>query len=111
VERLNAIINKAVEKWIFRGGKIGRNNVVVSHLQYADDTIFFGEWNLGSSDSANIPGVPVSTRCDAGTGTESGRDAGRRKWTRLFPEDEDEEMHFNFYRLILFYFPFFVTYL
>ncbi|GJX06281.1 putative RNA-directed DNA polymerase, eukaryota, reverse transcriptase zinc-binding domain protein, partial [Tanacetum coccineum] len=30
---------------VFKGVKIGRNNVVVSHLQYADDTIFFGEWN------------------------------------------------------------------
>ncbi|GJV81998.1 hypothetical protein Tco_1517868 [Tanacetum coccineum] len=41
----NEIINEAVDKGVFRGVKIGRNNVVVSHLQYADDTIFFGEWN------------------------------------------------------------------
>ena len=55
-------------------------------------------YKLGSSDSANIPGVPVSTRCDAGTGAESGRDAGRRKWTRLFPEDE--EMHFYLLKML-----------
>ncbi|GKB17881.1 hypothetical protein Tco_0851804, partial [Tanacetum coccineum] len=42
---LNAIVSKAVEKGIFRGIKVGRNNVVVSHLQYADGAIFFGEWN------------------------------------------------------------------
>ncbi|GJV76117.1 reverse transcriptase domain, reverse transcriptase zinc-binding domain protein [Tanacetum coccineum] len=44
-EGLNAIVSEAVEKGVFKGVKIGRNNVVVSHLQYADDTIFFGEWN------------------------------------------------------------------
>ncbi|GJV56566.1 RNA-directed DNA polymerase, eukaryota, reverse transcriptase zinc-binding domain protein [Tanacetum coccineum] len=42
---LNAIVSEAVEKGIFKGIKVGRNNVVVSHLQYADDAIFFGEWN------------------------------------------------------------------
>ncbi|GJR73860.1 reverse transcriptase domain, reverse transcriptase zinc-binding domain protein [Tanacetum coccineum] len=44
-EGLNAIVSEAVDKGVFKGVKIGRNNVVVSHLQYADDTIFFGEWN------------------------------------------------------------------
>ncbi|GJW16706.1 transposon TX1 [Tanacetum coccineum] len=39
-EGLNAIVNEAVEHGIFRGVKVGRNRVVVSHLQYADDTIF-----------------------------------------------------------------------
>ncbi|GKD72848.1 transposon TX1 uncharacterized, partial [Tanacetum coccineum] len=44
-EGLNAIVNEAVQKGIFRGVTVGKNNVLVSHLQYADDTIFFGEWN------------------------------------------------------------------
>ncbi|GKF38783.1 cysteine-rich receptor-like protein kinase, partial [Tanacetum coccineum] len=39
-EGLNAIVNEAAEYGIFRGVKVGRNMVVVSHLQYADDTIF-----------------------------------------------------------------------
>ncbi|GKA05534.1 reverse transcriptase domain, reverse transcriptase zinc-binding domain protein [Tanacetum coccineum] len=43
-EGLNAIIKEAVDKGVFRGVKIGINNVVVSHLQYADDTIFLREW-------------------------------------------------------------------
>nr|GEV71523.1 putative reverse transcriptase domain-containing protein [Tanacetum cinerariifolium] len=43
---LNTIVSEAVEKGIFRGTKVGKNNVSVSHLQYANDTIFFGEWNL-----------------------------------------------------------------
>ncbi|GKE26752.1 reverse transcriptase domain, reverse transcriptase zinc-binding domain protein [Tanacetum coccineum] len=42
---LNVIVNEAVENDIFRGVKVGTNNVTVSHLQYADDNIFFGEWS------------------------------------------------------------------
>ncbi|GJR11179.1 cysteine-rich receptor-like protein kinase [Tanacetum coccineum] len=42
-EGLNVVIKEAVDKGVFRGVKTGRNNVVVSHLQYADDIIFFGE--------------------------------------------------------------------
>ncbi|GJR02218.1 reverse transcriptase domain, reverse transcriptase zinc-binding domain protein [Tanacetum coccineum] len=38
-------MKEAVDKGVFKGIKIGRKNVVVSHLQYADDTIFFGKWN------------------------------------------------------------------
>ncbi|GJT43817.1 hypothetical protein Tco_0952532 [Tanacetum coccineum] len=44
-EGLNAIVNEAVDKGIFRGVRIRDNRVMVSHLQYADDTIFFGEWS------------------------------------------------------------------
>ncbi|GKE11180.1 reverse transcriptase domain, reverse transcriptase zinc-binding domain protein [Tanacetum coccineum] len=44
-EGLNAIVTKAVEKGIFRGVVVRENKITVSHLQYADNTIFFGEWN------------------------------------------------------------------
>ncbi|GKB99576.1 reverse transcriptase domain, reverse transcriptase zinc-binding domain protein [Tanacetum coccineum] len=44
-EGLNAFVKEAVDKGIFRGVKIGRNWVVLSHLQYADDIKFFGEWS------------------------------------------------------------------
>ncbi|GJT13183.1 putative ribonuclease H protein [Tanacetum coccineum] len=44
-EGLNLMIKEAVEKCIFKGIKVGSERVVVSHLQYADDTIFFGEWD------------------------------------------------------------------
>ncbi|GKE20489.1 putative RNA-directed DNA polymerase, eukaryota, reverse transcriptase zinc-binding domain protein [Tanacetum coccineum] len=50
-EGLNAIIKEAVDKGKFRGVKVGRNNVVVSHLQYADDNIFVGEWNKKNEKS------------------------------------------------------------
>lgn len=44
-EGLNAMVNNAVDRGVFKGIKVGIDNVVVSHLQYADDTIFFGEWD------------------------------------------------------------------
>ncbi|GJY77619.1 reverse transcriptase domain, reverse transcriptase zinc-binding domain protein [Tanacetum coccineum] len=44
-EGLNSMIKEAVQKGIFKGIKVGTERVVVSHLQYADDTIFFGEYN------------------------------------------------------------------
>ncbi|GJV60786.1 zf-CCHC domain-containing protein [Tanacetum coccineum] len=44
-EGLNAIVSEEMENGVFRGVKVGENNVTVYHLQYADDTIFFGEWN------------------------------------------------------------------
>ncbi|GKC61706.1 hypothetical protein Tco_1089304 [Tanacetum coccineum] len=50
-ERLNAIVTEAVEKGIFRGVIVGENKVTFSHLQYVDDTIFFGEWNKENSKS------------------------------------------------------------
>ena len=42
---MNALVREAVEKGIFKGVVVGADRVVVSHLQYADDTIFFGEWS------------------------------------------------------------------
>ncbi|GJT43170.1 reverse transcriptase domain, reverse transcriptase zinc-binding domain protein [Tanacetum coccineum] len=50
-EGLNAMVTEAVEKGIFRGVVVGTNKVTVSHLQYADDTIFFGEWNKENAKS------------------------------------------------------------
>ncbi|GKC89012.1 reverse transcriptase domain, reverse transcriptase zinc-binding domain protein [Tanacetum coccineum] len=44
-EGLNSMIKEAVQKDIFNGIKVGAERVVVSHMQYADDTIFFGEWD------------------------------------------------------------------
>ncbi|GJT84887.1 ALP1-like protein [Tanacetum coccineum] len=39
-EGLNALVSEAVEKGIFKGVAVGADRVIVSHLQYADDTIF-----------------------------------------------------------------------
>nr|GFA49941.1 putative RNA-directed DNA polymerase, eukaryota, reverse transcriptase zinc-binding domain protein [Tanacetum cinerariifolium] len=54
-EGLNALINEAVTKNIFKGVIVGDNQVMVSHLQYADDTIIFSEWSR--RNARNIMGV------------------------------------------------------
>lgn len=46
VEALNVIVNEAVRSNIFRGFKVGKEEISVSHLQYADDTMFFGECDV-----------------------------------------------------------------
>ncbi|XP_071728879.1 uncharacterized protein [Rutidosis leptorrhynchoides] len=45
-EGLNLLIKEAVTCNLFKGVEIGDNRVPISHLQYADDTIFFGIWDL-----------------------------------------------------------------
>ncbi|MCH80733.1 LINE-1 reverse transcriptase like, partial [Trifolium medium] len=42
VEGLGGVMRKAVELNLFKGFTVGRDGVVVSHLQYADDTVYRG---------------------------------------------------------------------
>ncbi|XP_071718810.1 uncharacterized mitochondrial protein AtMg01250-like [Rutidosis leptorrhynchoides] len=49
---LNILTKAAIDKNLFRGVEIGRDKVLISHLQYAEDTIFFGEWS--SSNARNL---------------------------------------------------------
>ncbi|MCH80591.1 LINE-1 reverse transcriptase like, partial [Trifolium medium] len=42
-EGLGGLMKKAVEINRFQGFEIGRQNVVISHLQYADDTLCVGK--------------------------------------------------------------------
>ncbi|GKD13483.1 reverse transcriptase domain, reverse transcriptase zinc-binding domain protein [Tanacetum coccineum] len=44
-EGLNVMVKEAVDKGIFNGVKHEREDIMISHLQYTDDTIFFGEWS------------------------------------------------------------------
>ncbi|GJW49120.1 reverse transcriptase domain, reverse transcriptase zinc-binding domain protein [Tanacetum coccineum] len=45
-EGLNVTLKEAVSKGIYKGVQIGRERrASISHLQYADDTLVFGEWN------------------------------------------------------------------
>nr|GEY51299.1 RNA-directed DNA polymerase, eukaryota, reverse transcriptase zinc-binding domain protein [Tanacetum cinerariifolium] len=58
IEGLHALVGKAEALGIFKGGSIGRDNMSISHLMYADDVIFFG---IGVTDEevshmANIIG-------------------------------------------------------
>ncbi|XP_019418409.1 PREDICTED: uncharacterized protein LOC109329191 [Lupinus angustifolius] len=42
-EGLGGIMRSAVSKKIFTGYSVGRDEIVISHLQYADDTLLIGE--------------------------------------------------------------------
>ncbi|XP_071704231.1 uncharacterized protein [Rutidosis leptorrhynchoides] len=44
-EELNILAKKAIENGLFKGVEVGYDKVAVSHLQYADDTLFIGEWS------------------------------------------------------------------
>ncbi|GKV43653.1 hypothetical protein SLEP1_g50917 [Rubroshorea leprosula] len=44
-EALNGLMMKAVEENLFQGVEIGRSGLKLTHLQYADDSIFFCEAN------------------------------------------------------------------
>ncbi|KAJ9555354.1 hypothetical protein OSB04_009968 [Centaurea solstitialis] len=47
-EGLHVMVEEAKVKGLFKGLKVGNKEVVLSHLQYADDAIFFGEWEAGN---------------------------------------------------------------
>ncbi|XP_071726751.1 uncharacterized protein [Rutidosis leptorrhynchoides] len=47
-EGLNVLTKMAVRNNLFIGVEVGNNKIPISHLQYADDTIFFGEWGEGN---------------------------------------------------------------
>ncbi|GKV16062.1 hypothetical protein SLEP1_g26767 [Rubroshorea leprosula] len=40
---LNGLVSAAVEKNLYKGVMVGKRDTTVTHLQFADDTIFFGE--------------------------------------------------------------------
>ncbi|KAK2457641.1 hypothetical protein QL285_004890 [Trifolium repens] len=46
VEGFSGVMRKAVELSLFKGFSIGRLPVVISHLQYVDDTLCIGEASL-----------------------------------------------------------------
>ncbi|GKA95937.1 putative RNA-directed DNA polymerase, eukaryota, reverse transcriptase zinc-binding domain protein [Tanacetum coccineum] len=45
MEGLHALTCKAEALGLFKGVTIGRDNLSISHLMYADDAIFFGDWS------------------------------------------------------------------
>nr|GEX81870.1 RNA-directed DNA polymerase, eukaryota [Tanacetum cinerariifolium] len=49
MEGLHAFTCMAKELNLFKGANIGRDNMHVSHLMYADDVIFFGEWSRNNA--------------------------------------------------------------
>jgi hypothetical protein len=47
-EGLGGIMKRAVEMWRFNGFRVGNSDLVVSHLQYADDTLCIGEASIAN---------------------------------------------------------------
>nr|KAJ0195087.1 hypothetical protein LSAT_V11C700361540 [Lactuca sativa] len=45
MEGLNIAMRAACQKGIFRGIKVPHSETTISHLFYADDALFVGEWN------------------------------------------------------------------
>ncbi|GJR12603.1 RNA-directed DNA polymerase, eukaryota [Tanacetum coccineum] len=45
MEGLHALTRKAEVLGLFKGASIGRDNMCISYLMYADDVIFYGEWS------------------------------------------------------------------
>ena len=58
MEGLNIAMKAAGDKSIFKGVKIPHSGTVISHLFYADDALFIGEW---SED--NIKNLARVLRC------------------------------------------------
>ncbi|GJZ62103.1 putative RNA-directed DNA polymerase, eukaryota, reverse transcriptase zinc-binding domain protein [Tanacetum coccineum] len=45
MEGLHSLTCKSEELGLIKGASVGRDNMSISHLMYADDVIFFGEWS------------------------------------------------------------------
>ncbi|GJW39205.1 RNA-directed DNA polymerase, eukaryota, reverse transcriptase zinc-binding domain protein [Tanacetum coccineum] len=46
MEGLHAVIRKALQIGLFKGALIGEKGFLMSHLMYADDVIFMGDWSF-----------------------------------------------------------------
>ncbi|XP_071688814.1 uncharacterized protein [Rutidosis leptorrhynchoides] len=51
-EGLNILTKATVDRGLFKGVEIGNDKILVSHLQFADDTMFFGDWS--SANARNL---------------------------------------------------------
>ncbi|GJX28628.1 putative RNA-directed DNA polymerase [Tanacetum coccineum] len=46
IEALNVALLQARNNNIFHGTKVGKDNIHISHIQFADDALIMGEWSL-----------------------------------------------------------------
>ncbi|GJZ70613.1 putative RNA-directed DNA polymerase [Tanacetum coccineum] len=70
-EGLNVTIKEAVSCGYFNGVKIGSSAIPVSHLQYTDDTLIFGEWK--ESNAINLMRIMECVKQASGLKTNSNK--------------------------------------
>lgn len=46
---LHVMMEEAIEKGVFQGCKVGNDLIELSHLQFTDDTLFFGNWSWSNA--------------------------------------------------------------
>ena len=54
MERLNITMKTAGDKGVFDGLKVPNSNICLSHLFYADDALFIGEWSRQHSEDIEM---------------------------------------------------------
>ncbi|XP_071687548.1 uncharacterized protein [Rutidosis leptorrhynchoides] len=64
-EGLNILTKTAVSRGLFNGVEVGRDKVLLLHLQYADDTMFLGEWS-------KVNALNFNKSCLYGVGVNAG---------------------------------------
>ncbi|KAJ9562473.1 LOW QUALITY PROTEIN: hypothetical protein OSB04_007633 [Centaurea solstitialis] len=47
-EGLHLMVEKVIETGLFKGVKVGKDEVKISHIQYADDVVFIIEWDASN---------------------------------------------------------------
>ncbi|XP_071689061.1 uncharacterized protein [Rutidosis leptorrhynchoides] len=84
-EGLNILAKSALNKGLFNGIEVGNDKVMVSHLQYADDTIFFGE--CSRSNARNLQKLLKCFELASGKFFWDGSDTGLKiswvKWDTI----------------------------
>lgn len=51
VEVINAMMKEAIGKSVYKPFKVGNRDMEISHLQFADDALFFGDWSTGNASA------------------------------------------------------------
>ncbi|GJR02216.1 putative RNA-directed DNA polymerase, eukaryota, reverse transcriptase zinc-binding domain protein [Tanacetum coccineum] len=53
IEALNIVFLEAKDKNMYKGIDVGKDKVYMSHLQFTDDALFFGEWSLHNAKGSS----------------------------------------------------------
>ncbi|XP_071704421.1 uncharacterized protein [Rutidosis leptorrhynchoides] len=82
-EELNILVKSALDKGLFKGIEVRDDKIHVSHLQYADDTIFMAEYSRSNARS-----LQNLLKCfELASGLKGGSDSGSKiswvKWDTI----------------------------